>query len=308
VAIRRRRAAPAVTVALVALAAAGTLLVVHSQQRPADPAGSAPPSAVTAPTRVDPARTQVVVENRRPGTAGWRITRLGAPEAIQGWADQPSAATGQRVRLHVSTTAPRFRVKAYRMGWYGGHGARLVWRSEPVVGRRQPPPTLTPQTNMVATHWRPSLTIPIGPEWPPGVYLLKLVAATGQRYVPLTVRDDTSRAALVVMNPVTTWQAYNTWGGRNQYVGPDGRLETRSRVVSFDRPTMATGPGSSSATSTRWSGWSSRLAWTSPTGPTWTCTATPGGCSPTAGWSRSAMTSTGRPGCAAAPRRPVAAG
>jgi hypothetical protein len=96
---------------------------------------------------------------------------------------------------------------------------------------------------MVATRWRPSATIAVDLAWPPGVYLLKLMAATGQRYVPLTVRDDTSRAALLVMNAVTTWQAYNRWGGRNQYVGPDGRLETRSRVVSFDRPYDGNGAG-----------------------------------------------------------------
>jgi hypothetical protein len=184
-----------------------------------------------------------VVENRRPGTSGWRISRLGAREAIQGWAEQVSAATGERVRLYVSTTAPSFRVQAYRMGWYGGLGARLVWRSQAVVGRRQPPPILTAGTNMVATHWHPSVTLTVGVDWPPGVYLLKLVAASGQRYVPLTVRDDTSRAALVVQNAVTTWQAYNRWGGRNQYVGPDGRLETRSRVVSFDRPYDGNGAG-----------------------------------------------------------------
>jgi hypothetical protein len=72
---------------------------------------------------------------------------------------------------------------------------------------------------------------------------LKLVAATGQRFVPLTVRDDASRAALVVQNAVTTWQAYNLWGGRSLYVGPDGSLETRSRVVSFDRPYYGNGAG-----------------------------------------------------------------
>jgi N,N-dimethylformamidase beta subunit-like, C-terminal len=241
VATHRRVAATTVAAALAALVAAGTVLVVRSQERRADPAASAPPSAVTAPTRADPASNQVTVENRRQGTSGWRITRLGPPEAIQGWSDQVSAGIGERVRLYVSTTARHFHVEAYRMGWYSGQGARLVWRSQPVVGRRQPPPTLAPATNMVATRWRPSLTIAIGPDWPPGVYLLKLVAATGQRYVPLTVRDDASRAALAVMNAVTTWQAYNLWGGRNQYVGPDGRLETRSRIVSFDRPYYGSG-------------------------------------------------------------------
>jgi hypothetical protein len=32
------------------------------------------------------------------------------------------------------------------------------------------------------------------------------------------------------------WQAYNQWGGYSLYKGPDGRRETRSRAVSFDRP------------------------------------------------------------------------
>ena len=243
-AIRRHRAATTVAAALAVLAAAGAVLVVWSQEHRADPVPSTASKPATAPAaHPGPAGSGVAVENRRPGTAGWRITRLGPPEAIRGWTDQVSAGSGERVRLSVSTTARRFQVEAYRMGWYGGHGARLVWRSQPVAGRRQPPPTLSSGTNMVATRWRPSLTIAIGPDWPPGVYLLKLVATTGQRYVPLTVRDDTSRAALVAMNAVTTWQAYNRWGGRNQYVGPDARLETRSRVVSFDRPYQQSGAG-----------------------------------------------------------------
>jgi hypothetical protein len=239
-AVRRRVATTAVAAALTALMVAGAVLALRSPERRTDPATSAAPTSTTAPRpRPAPARSWVAVENRRPGTSGWRITHAGPTNAIQGWADHVSAATGERVRLYVSTTARRFRVQAYRMGWYGGRGARLVWRSAPLPGRRQPAPVRTPQTNMVAARWRPSLTLRIDRAWPPGVYLLKLVAATGQRYVPLTVRDDRSHAALVVQDAVTTWQAYNRWGGRSLYVGPSGSLETRSRVVSFDRPYAA---------------------------------------------------------------------
>jgi hypothetical protein len=77
--------------------------------------------------------------------------------------------------------------------------------------------------------------------WPPGCYLLKLVGDSGQQqYVPLTVRDDNSRAAFVVQNSVTTWQAYNRWGGYSLYYGttPSGGQDfaNRARMVSFDRP------------------------------------------------------------------------
>jgi hypothetical protein len=54
------------------------------------------------------------------------------------------------------------------------------------------------------------------------------------------VRDDESRAALLVVNAVTTWQAYNRWGGHSLYEGIDGSGTTsasgRAEVVSFDRP------------------------------------------------------------------------
>ena len=43
--------------------------------------------------------------------------------------------------------------------------------------------------------------MPIGPTWPPGAYLLKLVGATGeQAFVPLCVRDDSSKAAILLMH------------------------------------------------------------------------------------------------------------
>jgi hypothetical protein len=242
-----RRAALSVAATLVVLAA-GVAVVAGAGWRRAAPG---PPAALgrTAAPRGGAAAGRdrgpgwIAAENRRPGTSGWRLTGLGARNAIEGWADHVSATAGRRVRLYVSTTARRFQVKAYRMGWYGGLGARLVWRSGQLPGRRQPPPTLTPRTNMVATHWRPSLSLTVGADWPPGDYLLKLVAASGQRYIPLTVRDDRSRAALVIQNDVTTWQAYNRWGGRNLYVGPDGSPASRSRVVSFDRPYDAAGAG-----------------------------------------------------------------
>jgi hypothetical protein len=184
-------------------------------------------------------------ENRRAGTTAWHIGRSGSPHAIEGYADRVSAEAGVTVRLYVSTRARWFRVEAYRMGWYGGRRGRLVWRSGHLPGRRQASPVTDPTTNMIEARWQPSLRIRVGSGWPPGAYLLKLVAASGaERYVPLTVTDRSSSAALVLMNAVTTWQAYNDWGGRNLYWGRGGPADDahRSRVVSFDRP-YATGMG-----------------------------------------------------------------
>jgi hypothetical protein len=178
----------------------------------------------------------VAAENRRRGTTAWRITERGVPHAIEGYADRVSASAGDAVTLYVNTTARRFRVEAYRMGWYQGTRARLLWRSQRLTGRRQAKPSLHPGTNMVEARWAPSLRFHVGAAWPSGTYLLKLVTPGAQAYVPLTVTDPSSHDPLLVMNGVTTWQAYNDWGGRSLYWGPFMEPATRSRVVSFDRP------------------------------------------------------------------------
>jgi hypothetical protein len=179
-------------------------------------------------------------ENAKPGTTNWVATGRPVPHAIEGYADRVSATTGDTVRLFVNTASPTFHVEAYRMGWYQGLGGRLVWQSAEVAGRRQPAPIFTPGINLIECAWAPTLAFGIDPTWPSGNYLLKLVGSDGQQqFVPLTVRDDTSTAAYVIQNSVTTWQAYNLWHRYSLYFGPHGAGQTyanRSRIVSFDRP------------------------------------------------------------------------
>ena len=74
-------------------------------------------------------------------------------------------------------------------------------------------------------------------DWPPGAYLLKLIASSGgQRYVPVTVRSPSCAGKIVLKACVQTWQAYNMWGGFDLYKDADGSYDNRSLVVSLDRP------------------------------------------------------------------------
>ena len=195
-----------------------------------------------------PTSDAIIAENAKQGQLWWVTTPQAAGD-IEGYADQVSTTVGSTVTLYVSTKATSFHVEAYRMGYYGGIGGRLVWQSGEVTGVRQPPPTLAPFVNTIECQWTPSLTVPVDATWPPGTYLLKLVGATGeQQFVPLCVRDDASRAAIVIQQSVTTWQAYNRWGGYSLYYGnrnqalsythapAGGTFEDRARIVSFDRP------------------------------------------------------------------------
>ncbi len=195
-----------------------------------------------------PTSQAIVAENAKPGHLWWVTTPQG-PGDIEGYASQVSAVAGETVTLFVSTRAASFHVEAYRMGYYGGVGGRLVWQSDELAGVRQPPPNLAVFINTIECQWAPSLTVSIDDTWPPGTYLLKLVGTTGeQQFIPLCVRDDASRAAFVIQQSVTTWQAYNRWGGYSLYYGNRGQALSfthnpsggtyadRARIVSFDRP------------------------------------------------------------------------
>ncbi|MEU8436277.1 N,N-dimethylformamidase beta subunit family domain-containing protein [Streptomyces sp. NPDC029216] len=129
-------------------------------------------------------------------------------------------------------------MSAYRMGWYGGARARLVWRSSALPGMVQPAPRVEAGTRMAWTDWKPSLEVDTQ-GWPEGCYLLRLDAVGGQpaqRFVPMTVRSASTAGRVVFVNAVATWQAYNRWGGADLYKGTTGKKGSRSLAVSFDRP------------------------------------------------------------------------
>jgi hypothetical protein len=208
------------------------------------------PNAAAGAGAVEGIRARwVQAENAKPGTSDWRISNAGKDGQLEGYADKVSAQQGETVRLFISTKDPGFHIEAYRVGYYGGLGGRLVWKSAELPGHQQDAAQRDHETNMVEAPWQPTLSVPLSSAFPPGVYLFKLVGDSGvQHYIPLTIRDDRSTAAFVVQNSVTTWQAYNLWGGYDLYEGKNGSggsdFEHRARVVSFDRPyQMGAGSG-----------------------------------------------------------------
>ncbi|MEU9603823.1 N,N-dimethylformamidase beta subunit family domain-containing protein [Streptomyces sp. NPDC048057] len=223
-----------------AAGAAGIAAATAACDTPGDgPTGTARPT--TAPPSAEAA------ERGLAGNADWRLRSTGPPDAVEGYPDQISVLPGERFGLHVSTTAPGFTVSACRIGWYGGAGARLDWRSPRTAGRRQPPGRLTDATRTVRADW--ARTTDVATEgWPPGAYLLRLDAENGrQRYVPLVVRSPSAAGRTVVMHAVATWQAYNTWGGHDLDRGEDGAPGNVRTVVCYktahrDDPHLATHP------------------------------------------------------------------
>jgi len=184
----------------------------------------------------------VQIENRKPGTSDWILTKPARNHEIEGYASATSVNQGDAIRFYVHTVAPTYRLTIYRMGWYGGLGARQVSETITLPGNRQPAPAIDSDTGLIECRWEHPVahTIPTGSQsdnaWPSGYYLAKLTAEpTGEEsYILFVVRDDRRSSAYLVQASVTTYQAYNNWGGRSLYSfnSPGGQ----AAKVSFNRP------------------------------------------------------------------------
>ena len=206
-------------------------------------AGSGSSASSGGPTHAGPANpsTHVPATTResagiRPhGSDDWWLDRPAQNGEIAAYLTHSSGVPGTRVGLKVSTAADRYRAWAYRIGAYHGGWGSLVWRSGVQRGRVQPAAVMAPaETRTIVAPWRRDLTIDTD-GWAPGYYVLKLRTGTGwDTQVPYVVSSETAEGTVALVAPITTWQAYNTWGGYSLYAGPEG--DRRSWAVSFDRP------------------------------------------------------------------------
>ncbi|WP_406860887.1 N,N-dimethylformamidase beta subunit family domain-containing protein [Streptomyces sp. HUAS MG47] len=215
------------------------------------------------PTVIDPpvpaTSSSIVAENRLPGSRKWiqyRDNSLCSSDVrgqIMGYASTTSAGHGELVDFHVSVRDGRdYRVAIYRIGDYGGTGARLMTTSEPLRGVRHPQPPADPETGAIECAWPVSWSLRIPESWMSGLYQAVFTADDGHRSsTPFVVREPQRTSALLVVIPFATYQAYNMWPkdhrtGKNLYRGylPNGKLggtEHRARKVSFDRPYSGSG-------------------------------------------------------------------
>ena len=176
-------------------------------------------------------------ENLKPGTPAsvWDISGAGS-SAIQGFATDMSVNVGSTIGFKVDTTEPSYRLDIYRMGYYGGDGARLITTLD-ATGQSQPACNVDNATGLVdCGNWATSATWTVPADAVSGVYFAHLVAGSDESHIFFVVRDDSSRSDLLFQTSDTTWQAYNQYGGHSLYVGGPGQDPARAYKVSYNRP------------------------------------------------------------------------
>lgn len=188
----------------------------------------------------------VAGENQQPGTQDWQLTytrvdpqtRYRCPW-IEGYVSRASLRAGEELEFFVSSKpAVDFEIDLYRMGYYGGAGARHVKHLGPFPGQTQPDPEVGEQ-RLRECRWSACTSLKIPADWPSGVYLGKLSLTGGryQSYVIFIVRDDRP-ADVVFQCSDNTWQAYNRWPD-NYSLYDDGKDRWALKAgirVGYDRP------------------------------------------------------------------------
>ncbi|MEZ4647699.1 MAG: DUF6605 domain-containing protein [Candidatus Eisenbacteria bacterium] len=187
------------------------------------------------------AQNEIADENALPGSPASEWDIVGAGDAsIQGFATEISVDQGETIDFKVDTDATDYRLDIYRLGYYGGLGARKVATVEPSASlpQVQPAPFEDPTTGLVdCGNWAVSASWNVPANAVSGVYVAKLVREDPEdgraSHVIFIVRDDDGGSELLFQTNDAAWQAYNTYGGNSLYTGsPDGR----AYEVSYNRP------------------------------------------------------------------------
>ncbi len=197
-----------------------------------------------------PLGNQIKCENQQPGNPAseWDISGAGDSN-IQGFATEISVNRGQTVSFKIDTDATNYRLDIYRMGYYGGLGARKIATVAPSVTLPQTQPSClsdAPTGLIDCGTWAVSASWAVPATAVSGIYFAKVIRTDsgGASHIVFIVRDDASQSGLLFQTSDTTWQAYNQYGGNSRYVGAPGTNPGRAYKVSYNRPftTRGTSP------------------------------------------------------------------
>jgi hypothetical protein len=196
-------------------------------------------------------------ENSLPGDPTWFMDlphieqiKASVQTLVEGFAAKTSINRGEGLDLYINTNRPECLVTIYRLGWYGGVGARAVgpvWTSNGIQmtghynltanvqggSLLQPIPTVGAYGEIDclagSNPWQPSYHVSASDtsSWCSGCYVVRLEVSKPTdphpdptqpllnmfAYVPFVLRDDARRSDILAQSSATTQEAYSDWPG-----------------------------------------------------------------------------------------------
>ena len=186
------------------------------------------------------AQNPIVTENSLPGNpfSEWGVTDF-RDNRIAGFATNMSLNAGSTVRFKINVqSGASYTIKIYRIGYYGGNGARLMQNLGTFSGTVQPNGITNTTTGMLdCGNWSESASWAIPSNAVSGLYIAKLErTGGGSNHIVFIVRNDASNSDIYLQFPDATWQAYNGYGGTSNYDGTTSWPSGHAVKVSYNRP------------------------------------------------------------------------
>ncbi|MFI6562237.1 DUF4082 domain-containing protein [Streptomyces sp. NPDC050534] len=186
----------------------------------------------------------IVCENSKPGTPKTDWFSPNAYGDIKGFTTKESVQAGDTVQFKIQSKSA-YNVQIYRLGWYGGDGARQMSTAAqaavtyPANYTTKPAGCTTKSTGLVdCGNWPVTASWTVPSDAVSGLYIANLTQTDGDGLMPypFVVRNDSSTSDVVVQTSDQTWQAYNDYGGQDLYGGLGPAPDGRAYEVSYNRP------------------------------------------------------------------------
>ncbi|MBW4717933.1 DUF4082 domain-containing protein [Saccharothrix obliqua] len=184
-----------------------------------------------------PVLNKVLCENLNEGADDWQV--LSRDDSIVGYTTDISTTPGGVVDFKVLTNATRYRIDVFRLGWYGGKGARHVDTVRRDQAQSQPPCLRDGPTALIdCGNWEVSVSWHVPADAVSGIYYARVTREDNglRNEIVFVVRDDASRSKVLFQTSDATWVAYNRYGGNSLYFGDGPGQGGQAYKVSYNRP------------------------------------------------------------------------
>jgi hypothetical protein len=185
---------------------------------------------------------QIEAENCLPGTPSstWDLPNSDEGDStIQGFATDISVNVGGTVRFKINSNTSNYKLDIYRMGYYGGMGARKITTVFPFSSPSQPPCTYQAPTGLTdCGNWAETALWNVPANATSGVYIAKVIRndTGGASHIIFIVRNDASHSDILFKTADATWQAYNAYSQDFYGCNRIFNRNCRAYKISYNRP------------------------------------------------------------------------
>ncbi|RCJ24646.1 hypothetical protein A6770_03000 [Nostoc minutum NIES-26] len=183
----------------------------------------------------------IFLENLKPGTENWLQINYATGLEIAAFMTAESINKGESIDIKANILNPgNIKIEVYRLGYYGGVGARLVSTADNIPAIKQPISNeqVDTQTKLIRYDWGKTYTITTDDTWVTGCYMVKLTdkITTKQCIAFFVLRDDALESDVIYKFGFATHLAYNTFAYDEVNRKSTYSKGERALQISQDRP------------------------------------------------------------------------